>query len=160
MASCSDYLDVSSELASNLSRGRIRQCQLYEAMVPNIFNLTPDYTNIFRATSTGNPWAILCGEIATNWDTGKTIMLNGFNASNAAYHRFGSTYQYIRQAQIFLEHVQPIGATSDQASLSQEQVDRMKSEAEFFIAFGYFSLFEVYGPVPIITAAEDREVFI
>ena len=156
LASCSDYLDVSSELASNLSLEDVFVNVNYtKQWHANIFNLTPDYTNIFRATSTGNPWAILCGEIATNWDTGKTIMLNGFNASNAAYHRFGSTYQYIRQAQIFLEHVQPIGATSDQASLSQEQVDRMKSEAEFFIAFGYFSLFEVYGPVPIITAAED-----
>lgn len=156
LTSCSDYLDVSNELKSNLSLEQVFiNVDYTQKWHANIFNLTPDYTNIFRATGTGNPWAILCGEIATNWDVGKTVMMNGFNASNASYHRFGSTYQYIRQAQIFLQNAQPIGNTSDQKSLTQEQIDRMKAEAEFFIAYGYFSLFELYGPVPIIPEIED-----
>lgn len=156
LTSCSDYLDVSDELSKNLSIEQVFENVNYtKQWHANIFNLTPDYTKVFRATSTGNPWTILCGEVATNWDTGKTIMLNGFNASNAAYHRFQSTYQYIRQIQIFLQKVKPIGNTSDQNTLTQVQVDRMKAEAKFFLAFGYFSLFELYGPVPIIPEIEE-----
>lgn len=154
--SCNDYLDVSSELASNLSMEQVFENVKYtQKWHANMFNLTPDYTNIFRAHSKGNPWAILCGEIATNWDTGKTIMLNGFNASNAPWHRFGDTYQYIRQIQIFQERVKPIGNSSDQESLTLEQVDRMKAEAKFFLAYAYFSLFELYGPVPIVPTIAD-----
>lgn len=156
LTSCSDYLDVSKELASNLTQEQVFENAKYtKRWHANIFNLIPDYTNIFRSHAFGNPWAILCGEIATNWDTGKTVMLNGFNASNAPYHRFGSVYQYIRQANIFLQNARPIGSSSDQESLSEEQVNRMKSEAKFFIAYGYFLLFEMYGPVPILDGTEN-----
>lgn len=156
LSSCSDFLDVSNELAANLTIEQVfENVQYTKKWHANIFNLTPDYTNIFRSREYDNPWSIMAGEVATNWDTGKTIMWNGFNASNAPIHRFNSAYQYIRQAHLFIENAKPIGNSTDREQLTQEQIDRMKSEAKFFIAFGYFSLFELYGPVPIIEGAED-----
>lgn len=154
--SCSDYLDVSDELASNLTMEEVFENVKYtKNWHANIFNLTPDYTNIFWGRGFGNPWAILSGEVCTNWDVPKTEMINGFTASNASFHRFSDTYKYIRQALLFIEHAKPIGTSTDQEKLTQEEIDRMKSEAKFFIAFAYFSLFELYGPVPIITELED-----
>lgn len=44
-----------------------------------------------------------------------------------------------------------MGDLSDMDYLSQEEVDRMISEVDFLIAYSYFSLFELYGPVPIVT---------
>lgn len=36
-------------------------------------------------------------------------------------------------------------------------MDRLKAETKFLIAYSYFSLFELYGPVPLITEIEDPE---
>lgn len=156
LTACSDYLDVSKELAANLTIEQVfENVQYTKQWHANIFNLTPDYTNIFWGRGFGNPWAILSGEVATNWDVPKTEMLNGFNASNANFHRFYDVYMYIRQAHLFIDNAKPIGNKTDREHLTQEEVDRMKSEAKFFIAFGYFSLFELYGPMPIIEGTEE-----
>lgn len=159
VSSCLDYLDVSDELAANLTLEQAFSNVGYtKSWHANIFNVISDYTNIFRATGFGNPWSILSGEVVTNWDTGKTVMLNGFNASNAPYSRFNEVYQYIRQAYIFIENAKPIGLPTDREHLTQEDVDRMISEAKFLIGYGYFSLFELYGPVPIIDRVEDSSL--
>lgn len=156
LTACSDFLDVSDELASNLTIEQAFDNVKYtKQWHSNIFNLTPDYTNIFWGRGTGNPWAVLCGEVATNWDVPKTEMVNGFNASNASFHRFNDVYQYIRQAHLFIQYAKPIGSSTDKEKLTQAEIDRMKSEAKFYIAYGYFSLFELYGPVPIINELED-----
>ncbi len=158
-ASCSDYLDVSDELASNLTlEEAFNNVKYTKEWHANIFNITPDYTNIFWCHPFGNPWSILSGEVAVNWSTGKTEMLNGFNASNASFNRFKSVYQTIRQARLFIDNAKPLGKATDNEKLTVEDINRMKSEAKFFIAFGYFSLFELYGPVPIITGIEDPSV--
>lgn len=153
---CEDYLDVSDELAETLTIEQVFDNVKYtKDWHANIFNLTPDYTQIFWGRGFGNPWAILSGEVATNWDVPKTEMWNGFNASNANFHRIYDVYKYIRQAYLFLDMAKPIGKSSDREHLTQEEVDRMKSEAKFYIAYGYFSLFELYGPMPIIDGLED-----
>ena len=69
-------------------------------------------------------------------------MTNGFNASNAGFHRFNTIYQYIRQAYLFLDNAKPIGVASDQEKLTEDDINRMKSEAKFLIAYSYFSLFD------------------
>ena len=80
-------------------------------------------------------------------------MMNGFNASNAGFHRFNDIYQYIRQGYLFLDNAKPIGVASDQEKLTEDDINRMKSETKFLIAYSYFSLFELYGPVPIVEGA-------
>lgn len=85
-------------------------------------------------------------------------MVNGFTASTAHFHRFNTLYTYIRQAYLFLQQVHPIGTSADTEILTEREVARMKSEAKFLIAYSYFSLFEQYGPVPIIDYAEDASI--
>ena len=159
-SSCADFLDVSDELASNLTMEQaFNNVNYTRGWHANIFNCISEYSLIFDSpTGFSNPWFFLCGEGAVNHNVGKTEMQNGFTANNANFHRFGTMYQYIRQAYLFLENVKPIGEVTDTEKLTVEEVNRMKSEAKFFIAYAYFSLFELYGPVPIIDEVLDSNL--
>lgn len=154
---CSDYLNVSDELASNLTiEQTFNNVQYTKRWHANIFNCISEYSRTFDGmTGFSNPWYVLSGEGSTNHDHAKTEMTNGFNASNAHFHRFSPIYQYIRQAYLFLENAKPIGIPTDKEKLTEAEISRMKSEAKFFIAYSYFSLFELYGPVPIIEEIAD-----
>lgn len=156
-SACSDYLDISDELASNLTIEQVFDNVKYtKRWHANIFNCISEYSQYFwEPTGFKNPWASLSGEISVNHGNAKLEMVNGFNASNAKFHRFGSIYQYIRQAYLFIENAKPIGVSTDQEKLTEEDINRMKTEAKFFIAYSYFSLFELYGPVPIIEGMAD-----
>lgn len=156
-SACSDYLDVSDELASNLTLEQVFDNVKYtKRWHANIFNCISEYSQIFwDPKGFSNPWYFLSGEGSVCHFNGKTEMVNGFNASNATYHRFAPIYQYIRQAYLFMDYAKPIGIATDQEKLTEEDINRMKCEAKFFIAYSYFSLFELYGPVPIIEGIED-----
>lgn len=158
ISSCADFLDVSDELASNLTLEQVFDNVAYtKRWHANIFNCISEYSNSFIGeTGFDNPWPTLCNELTCCWNKKRTEMENGFNASNASFHRYAPMYQYIRQAHIFLERVKPIGKEGDQQNLTEEDVLRMKSEAKFFIAYSYFSLFELYGPVPIVRGKVDE----
>ncbi|WP_423129634.1 RagB/SusD family nutrient uptake outer membrane protein [Gaoshiqia sp. Z1-71] len=155
--SCEDFLDVSDELASNLTIEQVFSNVSYtKRWHANIFNCVSEYSQMFiNPTGFQNPWPSMCGETTVNFSTLKTYMQNGFNAGSASFHRFAPMYQYIRQAHIFLNNAQPIGNALDNASLTENDVKRMKSEAKFLIGYAYFSLFELYGPVPIIDELAD-----
>lgn len=154
---CSDFLDVSDELASNLTMEQAFSNVKYtKGWHANIFNCISQYSHICdNVTGFTNPWYSLGGEGSVSHGTVKTEMQNGFTASTAGFHRFNALYQYIRQAHLFLENAKPIGVSTDQEKLTEEDINRMKSEAKFFIAYSYFSLFELYGPVPVIEGAVD-----
>lgn len=158
VSSCKDYLDVSDELASNLTIEQVFDNVSYtKRWHANIFNCISEYSQMFISMNGfTNPWPYLCNELTTTHDKAQTEMENGFTASNASFHRFDDLYKYIRQSYIFLENAKPIGDKNDQQNLTEEDILRMKSEAKFFIAYSYFSLFELYGPVPIITELADE----
>ena len=162
--SCSDYLDVSDELSGNLTIEQVFNNASYtRRWYSNIYSsCISEYSGIFlNPTGFNNPWASLCGEVTVNYGTAKEEIMNGFTASTAQFHRYSRLYQAIRQALIFQQNVRPMGNLSDMDYLSQEEVDRMKSEADFLIAYSYFSLFELYGPVPIMKglASPDQRNF-
>lgn len=158
ISSCSDFLDVSDELASNLTIEQVFDNVEYtKRWHANIFNCISEYSSLFTSLSGfNNPWPHLCNELTTCHGSARSEMENGFNASNANFHRFSDLYKYMRQAYIFLENAKPVGAENDMQNLTEEDILRMKSEAKFFIAYSYFSLFELYGPVPIITGKVDE----
>lgn len=155
---CSDFLDVSDELASNLTINEVFENVKYtRRWHAEIFNCISEYSQLFWGLNgLANPWPHLCGETTTCYDKARYEMENGFNASNASFHRFEPLYKSIRQAYIFLENAKPIGNVTDNQALTEEDIKRMKAEAKFFIAYSYFSLFELYGPVPIITDIADE----
>lgn len=153
--SCSDYLDISSELSADLSIEEIFETPKYTRQWhANIFNCISEYSemgsemNAFR-----NPWANLCGEVTSEGASSKNVMTAGYTAANAGYHRWATLYQYIRQAMIFLERGKAIGSGTE--IITEAEMAQMKDEARFFLAYSYFSLFELYGPVPIVTVIDD-----
>lgn len=159
LSSCTDFLDVSDELASNLTMDQVFNNVAYtKGWHANIYNCISEFSQIFyKPSGFQNPWPMLSNELTVAYSDARTEMENGFTASNAHFHRYTEMYKYIRQAQIFLEQAKPLGKESDQQKLTEEDIARMKSEAEFFIAYGYFSLFELYGPVPIMTEMADPD---
>lgn len=153
--SCSDYLDVSSELVAGVDMDDIFENpgymrNWYGTVFANIseFSETGSEANAFK-----NPWSNLCGEISSQMMPGKDAMTSGYTSSTAQFHRWREIYKSIRQGMIFLERAKPVG--SDQDEITEAEILRMKDEVKYMIAYYYFSLFELYGPVPIVTVIDD-----
>lgn len=155
--SCSDYLDVSKENSQNLSLEDVFNSPSYtKSWYVNMYNSISEYSetgsdvNAFK-----NPWSNLCGEIASQIAPSKDVMVSGYTAGDAPFHRWNALYEYIRQAMIFIERGKPVGNALDQQVITLDEMNRMKDEAKFMIAYCYMSLFEQYGPCPIVTEIED-----
>lgn len=58
-----------------------------------------------------------------------------------------NTYKAVRAAYIFINEAKAL----PHKGLTQEQVDMMKLEARFLIAFYYAQMLEIYGPFPLVT---------
>jgi hypothetical protein len=155
-ASCSKYLDVSSELADNLTiDGVFENVEYTKRWHANTFNCIIEYSrNASTADAMGNPWSAISGELVANF--ARNVMVSGYTAGNAGFHRWATQYQYIRQALIFLQRAHAIGGSGSNA-LPEDEVNRMKDESKFLLAYSYFTLLELYGPVPLITELADPE---
>ena len=77
-----------------------------------------------------------------------------WSASTWTMDVWGDTYRAVRQGYKFLEGAKPI---LDQG-LSQEEVDYMKLEARFLMAYYYSVMLELYGPFPLVTSLVDANV--
>lgn len=155
---CNDYLDVSKEVAENMTLNDVFENPNYiRRWHSNLFNSISEYSSIGLNQNNGfaGVWVPMGGETTLS-GSGFYYMISGFTAANAPFQeRWSQLYQHIRNAHIFLDRVQPKGNLNDQTQLTQDDVDRMKAEAKFLIAYSYFSLFELYGPVPIMTELAD-----
>ena len=156
-SSCADYLDVSKEMNENLSMDKVFDNPTYTRnwygniyLCMSEFSETGSETNAFK-----NPWSNMCGEISSQKGPSKDAMVAGYTAGSASFHRWATLYQYIRQAMIFIERAKDEGVGSDSNQISPAEMARMKDEARFLIAYCYFSIFEMYGPCPIVTTIDD-----
>jgi hypothetical protein len=156
-----DYLDVSQELAENLTVEEVFENVDYtKRWQANVFNCIPDYSEKGKEATTGfsGIWDIMAGQTSANTTAIGTQMVTGFNSSNASFHRWATLYRCIRQGMIFLENAkQSLGKEGDSKYISVEEMNRMKAETKYLIAYSYFLLFELYGPVPIVYQVEDPE---
>ena len=160
LAACSDYLDVSNEIAESWDLEAVFRNPAYTRQWhANLFNCISEYscTGGNNASGFTNVWSSLCGETLISSGPSSRLMEAGYNSSNAPLHRWWVLYREIRDAFIFLKRVTPLGAVEDEQQLTEESVRRMKAEAKFLIAYSYFSLFELYGPVPLLTEEVDPE---
>ncbi len=58
------------------------------------------------------------------------------------FHRYGDCYQYIRQANIFLQKAHPIMTTGTQGDqLLEDELTQMKANVRFMRAFYHYLLF-------------------
>src|SRR5690606_21844716 len=132
--SCEKYLDVSSELADNLNIDEVFENAAYtKRWHGNIFNCIIEYSsNASSAGPMSNPWSAISGEMVCNF--ARNIMVTGYTPSNTAYNRWATQYMYIRQALIFLQRAHGIAGVGN-TSLPESEVNRMKDEAKFLIAY-------------------------
>nr|WP_129733899.1 RagB/SusD family nutrient uptake outer membrane protein [Parabacteroides goldsteinii] len=157
-SSCSDYLDVSSEVQENLTIDEVFENPTYmREWHRNIFNCISQYSMKGSGAYTGftGIWCHMNGELVMTSGNISDIMTSGFDATNARVQRWGGIYEYIRQGMIFLGRAKPLGGDHDQTQLTEEEIRRMKAEVKYLIAYSYFSLFELYGPVPVVEEIAD-----
>lgn len=159
LVGCSDYLDVSDEMAESLDIEEVFSNPTYTRQWhANLFGCISEYSSIGRNVQSGlaGVWVSMCGE-TTIGGSGWTEMIGGFTADTAPYHRWGDLYRYIRDAHIFLDRGTALGGIDDLSRITEEEMRRMKAEAKFLIAYSHFSLFELYGPVPVMADDIDPE---
>lgn len=162
MTSCTDYLDVSKELQENIDLEKIFTTPMYvKSWYAQAYATIPRYSQQGYGASNGfhgGSWGVLAGEMTCMAGSMLTWSTSSYNSQNAPYQRWTSCYQSIRQGMIFLERVpESLGSPDDQSYLSPDEINRMRSDIEYLIAYNYFLLFELYGPVPIITEIADPD---
>ena len=152
-----DYLNVSDELAGNLrSLDEIFDNVSYtRRWYANIFTSIPDYSGITAAagsiTGFKNPWAGMCDELTVGYGDAKLYNKTDKNAANMSFHRWGTCYKEIRQANIFLTHAKPIAANGTHVDvLTEEELTEMKANVRFMRAYYHYLLFEQYGAIPLV----------
>ncbi len=155
--SCSDYLDVSKEMNENLTEDKVWENPTYTRnWYGNIYLCMSEFSETGSEVSAfKNPWSNMCGEISSQMAGSKDVMVAGYTAGSASYHRWATIYQYIRQAMIFIRDAKDEGVGSDQNVLTPDDIARMKDEARYLMAYSYFSLFELYGPFCIVENIDD-----
>ena len=155
------FLDVSSELASQLSMDEIfanatYTRQWHRNIFTGIVNSSGMIFNTGTSAITGldNPWSGLTDETKNAQGVLRSVTSNGYNAGNAPCSRW-SLFQQIRQANIFLDKAVVIPNTGGTDFIEEPELIKMKAQARFLRAYYYYLLFELYGPVPILEKAVD-----
>lgn len=151
--SCSDYLDnapddiLTQEMVFN-SKNRT------EEWLAGIYNGIPDpYTPMMRNYdayaddfSPSQDWRQF-----TDWDCIDKILGNWNPQSSWNGNFWGDLPVRIRQGYIFLNNVKALPAQY----LYQDEVDNMKAEVRFLIAYYYYLLVNTYGAIPLQTWLTD-----
>lgn len=162
--SCLDYLDVSKEIAENLTTDQVFSSPEYlKRWYSEVYSTIPAYSEIgsnYISPGFCNSWEVLAGGLTCgDLITGRTQGISGYDIKSAGLGRWQSCYQAIRQAMIFLQNApKSLGKTNESSSIMKDEMDRMKADVKYLLAYNYFLLFEVYGPVPIINEVVDPEV--
>ncbi|MDR2627313.1 MAG: RagB/SusD family nutrient uptake outer membrane protein [Dysgonamonadaceae bacterium] len=154
LTSCTDYLNVSDELAGGISD----ISQVFENVdrtkkwYSDIFASMPVSSAVWQSSNPmGNSWTAYTDEVYTRLANNDGKYTN-WSSSNTVSQRWGVLYERIRQANIFLEMARPIteeGGTSA-ARLLESEVERYKANVRFMRAAYHYYLMELYGPIPIV----------
>lgn len=161
-SSCTDYLDVSKEVHENLTTQDVFNNPNYlKRWYSEIYTTIPNYSQhgYYATDGLTGAWNILAGEL-TYGDpiVPRSQAVSGYNSLSAGLQRWDKCYKSIRQALIFLENApESLGAPTEPTSIPKEEMDRMKAEVKYLLAYNYFLLFELYGPVPIVEEVANPE---
>lgn len=160
-SSCTDYLNVSDELAGELDLTQVfENSSLTRRFHRNIYSGIPDMSFIslnasYAAISgLGNPWPSVSDELKGAQNNVKSIPVTGYHAGDASLGRW-ELYKQIRQANIFLETATVIPQSGDTDFIDETELTQLKNEARFLRAYYHYLLFELYGPIVIMESAAD-----
>lgn len=161
MSGCADYLDVSDELAGELELNEVfENSKMTRQFHRYIYTAIPDMSNVMINSSyrglggLDNPWPAVSDELKASQNNVKNLPVNGYNAGTAPFSRWGLYYQ-IRQANIFLSEAHEIPKIGDTDFISAEELSSLQAEARLLRAYYHYLLFELYGPIPLMTEATD-----
>ena len=154
-----DYLAVSDELAGELTMEEVFNNAAYARRfhrgiytgIPDVSFLSTN-SSYLSVTGLGLPWVATSDEMKVANNNVKDLPITGENATNASMSRW-SLYNQIRQANLFLEQAHVI--TSEKDPLPETELSQMRAEAIFLRAYYHYLLFELYGPIPIMTTSAD-----
>lgn len=165
ITSC-DFLDVSDELSGDLVSfeevfGNVDSSKRWYA---NAMSGVPDYSDIFPGSEftlgidgdagLRNPWTCLADEIQTASMSRNGMGRTDWNSATEAPHRWNKMYRLIRQCNIFLEMAKDIPSTGANApEITKEQMSGYKANVRFMRAYYHYLLFELYGPIPVVSAS-------
>lgn len=159
ISSCADFLDVSDELQeevtmedvfSNPALTRRFHRYIYTGIPDMSFQVfAPDYRNL---SGLDNPWVGLSDETKGSRNFINTLPTTGYHSGNASLGRW-SLYKQIRQCNLFLDNAKVIPGDVDE--ISETELEDLKATARFFRAYYHYLLFELYGPIPLMTKAAD-----
>ena len=157
ITSC-DYLDVSGELAENLTLDETFENPTYvRRWYGGLYNVITNYTTAWSGGQDGFSgfWCGMSGETLVSSGGVISQMRDGFTASTAPAQRWTTLYRYIRDSWLFIDKVHVVGDESDIDYINNAELNKMVAEVKFLIAYSYMSLFELYGPVPYIDKVID-----
>ncbi|GIZ14386.1 RagB/SusD family nutrient uptake outer membrane protein [Capnocytophaga catalasegens] len=156
ITSCSKYLDVQDDFSASDSVDFVLTDNPAQArrFHGGIYNALPNYSAYTGGDRNGmqNPWVCLSDDMVAYLNGNlKTTPINGYLATNAPHHRWDQLYKVIRICNVFLEKAKPIGRVGESDSINEEELKRLKAEAFFFRAYSHYLLFELYGPITIMS---------
>lgn len=155
--SCSDFLDVSEELAeemtmedvfNNPAYTRRFHRYIYTGIPDMTFMVFTDQYSNSALTGLHNPWSATSDELKATRNNVNTIPTSGFHAGNAPHSRW-TLYKQIRQCNIFLQNAKVIPGDVDE--ITETELVDLQATARFFRAYYHYLLVELYGPVPLMT---------
>nr|WP_220392908.1 RagB/SusD family nutrient uptake outer membrane protein [Chitinophaga lutea] len=94
-------------------------------------------------------------ELKVAWNNVRSLASNGYNPGDATLGRWVTLYRLIRQTNVFIDKAHPIPHTGLSDFINEEEMTRMKNVARFFRAYYHYLLFELYGPIPIMSKVID-----
>src|SRR5690606_16850066 len=121
----------------------------------SIYGGIPNSGNMWFNTANGqdNPWTWMSDEIEFR----NVVEMNttAYNASDSRFSRWGF-YRQIRQANLFLENARVIPQDGNIVDfLGEDELNNLKAQAKFLRAYYHYLLFELYGPIPIMSSVAD-----
>lgn len=129
--------------------------------ISRCYGFMPDPMTNFRSSwNQYYPWVTMADECdaGINSDEIKAYRINlgDWNTSEGGFgDKWDVYYAQIRQLYILLDRIHVVG---DQQEIdTPEEVDAIKMEARFLIAYFHEMLFEYFGPIPIIRGLADIE---
>ena len=168
ISSCSDYLNVSDDLAAELTMDEIfdnvamtKKFHRYiYTGIPNMSHIIIDesYSGL---SGLDNPWPCVTDELKAAQNNVKEIASKGYTAASAPFSRW-YLYKPIRQANLFLEKAHTIFSGEETGNvINESELENLKTEAKFLRAYYHYLLFELYGAVPImdqLSAPSDADL--
>jgi hypothetical protein len=147
MNSCDDYLDIVPDDIATLDDAFARPQEALNFLY-SVYSFMPAENDMFSSIAL---WGT--DELATPWDRShyfaKRMMKGELNASDPFFDYWTTAgdidmYDGIRQGYIFLNNI-------DKApGFTKAEVDRMKGEVTFLIAYYHFILLRQYGPIVLM----------